>query len=129
MGEKQKHIKNGSVRKYVYYGCARFHDKNCKNTYLREEDLIQQLLKIVDRIDINQIGMKNKLEKEIAKYSDFRNRVLGMTDAEKIKQSRLDLRGYMKYILEKGSLEEKRELMQSFTSKLILINKRVVLEC
>lgn len=31
-------------------------------------------------------------------------------------------------ILEKGSLEEKRELMQSFTSRLILINKRVVLE-
>lgn len=34
----------------------------------------------------------------------------------------------MKYILEKGSLEENRELIQSFTSRLILINKRVVLE-
>lgn len=125
--EKHKNIRDGTVRKYIYYGCTRFHDKNCKNTYLREEELVQQLLEIVDRIDINQVGMKTKLEKEIAKYSDFRNRVLGMTDEEKIKQSRLDLRGYMKYILEKGSLEEKRELMQSFTSKLILINKRVVL--
>lgn len=126
--EKQKNIKDGTVRKYIYYGCTRFHDKNCKNTYLREEELIQQLLEIVDRIDINQVGMKSKLEKEIEKYSDFRSRVLGMTDEEKIKQSRLDLRGYMKYILEKGSLEEKRDLMQSFTSKLILINKIVVLE-
>lgn len=126
--EKHKNIKDGTVRKYIYYGCTRFHDKNCQNTYLREEELVQQLLEVVDRIDINQVGMKTKLEKEIAKYSDFRNRVLGMTDEEKIKQSRLDLRGYMKYILEKGSLEEKRELMQSFTSKLILINKRVVLE-
>lgn len=125
--EKHKNIRDGTVRKYIYYGCTRFHDKNCKNTYLREEELVQQLLEIVDRIDINQVGMKTKLEKEIAKYSDFRNRVLGMTDEEKIKQSRLDLRGYMKYILEKGTLEEKRELMQSFTSKLILINKRVVL--
>lgn len=126
--EKHKNIRDGTVRKYIYYGCTRFHDKNCKNTYLREEELVQQLLEIVDRIDINQVGMKVRLEKEIEKYSDFRNRVLGMTDEEKIKQSRLDLRGYMKYILEKGSLEEKRELMQSFTSKLILINKRVVLE-
>lgn len=126
--EKHKNIRDGTVRKYIYYGCTRFHDKNCKNTYLREEELVQQLLEIVDRIDINQVGMKARLEKEIEKYSDFRNRVLGMTDEEKIKQSRLDLRGYMKYILEKGSLEEKRELMQSFTSKLILINKRVVLE-
>lgn len=126
--EKHKNIRDGTVRKYIYYGCTRFHDKNCKNTYLREEELVQQLLEIVDRIDMNQVGMKARLEKEIEKYSDFRNRVLGMTDEEKIKQSRLDLRGYMKYILEKGSLEEKRELMQSFTSKLILINKRVVLE-
>lgn len=126
--EKHKNIRDGTVRKYIYYGCTRFHDKNCKNTYLREEELVQQLLEIVDRIDINQVGMKARLEKEIEKYSDFRNRVLGMTDEEKIKQSRLDLRGYMKYILEKGSLEEKRELMQSFTSKLILINKRIVLE-
>lgn len=126
--EKHKNIRDGTIRKYIYYGCTRFHDKNCKNTYLREEKLVQQLLEIVDRIDINQVGMKARLEKEIEKYSDFRNRVLGMTDEEKIKQSRLDLRGYMKYILEKGSLEEKRELMQSFTSKLILINKRVALE-
>lgn len=126
--EKHKNIRDGTVRKYIYYGCTRFHDKNCKNTYLREEELVQQLLEILDRIDINQVGMKARLEKEIEKYSDFRNRVLGMTDKEKIKQSRLDLRGYMKYILEKGSLEEKRELMQSFTSKLILINKRVILE-
>jgi DNA invertase Pin-like site-specific DNA recombinase len=84
--EKHKNIRDGTVRKYIYYGCTRFHDKNCKNTYLREEELVQQLLEIVDRIDINQVGMKARLEKEIEKYSDFRNRVLGMTDEEKIKQ-------------------------------------------
>lgn len=126
--EKFKNLKDGSRRKYIYYGCTRFHDKYCKNTYLPETDLIPQLLEIVDRIDINQVGMKSKLEKEIERYSDFRSKVLGMTEAEKIKQTKLDLRGYMKHILEKGALDEKRELMQSFTSKLILINKRVVLE-
>lgn len=125
--EKHKNIKDGTVRKYIYYGCTKYNDKNCKNTYLREEELVSQLLEIIGRIDINKVGMKTQLEKEIKKYSEFRSRVLGMTDEEKIKQSKLDLRGYMKYILEKGTLEEKRELMQSFTSKLILINKRVVL--
>lgn len=126
--EKFKNIKDGSIRKYIYYGCTRFHNKYCKNTYLREEDLIQQLLEIIDRIDINKVGIKTRLEKEMERYGDFRSKVLGISDKEKIKQSQLDLRNYMKYILEKGTLEEKRELMQSFTSKLILINKRVVLE-
>jgi len=51
-----------------------------------------------------------------------------MSDQEKIKQTKLDVRNYMKYMLKDGTLQEKRDLMQSFTSKLILINKRVVLE-
>ncbi len=126
--EKHKNLVDGTIAKYIYYGCTRFNDKDCKNTYLREDDLISQLLEIVDRIDISHVGIKNKLEKEIERYSDFRSNVLGMTEKERVKQSRLDIRGYMKYLLEKGSLTEKRELMQSFTSKLIVINKRVILE-
>ncbi|MEY2855783.1 MAG: hypothetical protein RLZZ74_92, partial [Cyanobacteriota bacterium] len=50
--EKHKNLAKGGVATYVYYGCTRFYDKNCKNTYLREEDLISQLLEIIDRIDI-----------------------------------------------------------------------------
>lgn len=126
--EKYKNLADGTVAKYIYYGCTRFYDKDCKSTYLREDDLISQLLEIVDRIDINQVGVKEKIEKEIQRYSDFRNNVLGMTEQEKIKQSHLDIRGYMKYILEKGALSEKRDLMQSFKSRLIVINKRVILE-
>lgn len=126
--EKHKNLINGDVARYVYYGCTRFNDKNCKNTYLREEDLISQLLDIIDRIDINNVGIKSKLEKEIERYGEFRNKVLELTDEEKITKTNLDVRSYMKYLLKEGTIQEKRDLMQSFTSKLILINKRVVLE-
>ncbi len=126
--EKRKHLRDGSIAKYVYYGCTRYHDKNCKNTYLREEELINQLIEIVDRIDISNVGIRAKLEKEIERYGEFRNKVLGLEDKEKIKQTKLDVRNYMKYLLREGTIQEKRDLMRSFTSKLILLNKRVVLE-
>ena len=126
--EKHKNLADGSIKKYTYYGCTHALDTNCRNTCMREEELVSQLIEIIDRIDINQVGIKDRLEKEIEKYSNFRSNVLCISEGERIIQSRLDLRGYMKYILEKGALEEKRELMQSFTSKLILINKRVVIE-
>lgn len=74
------------------------------------------------------MGIKDRLEKEIERYGEFRSKVLGTTTEEKIVQSRLDARNYMKYLLREGTIQEKRDLMQSFTSKLILINKRVVLE-
>ncbi|EKD86165.1 MAG: resolvase protein [uncultured bacterium] len=126
--EKFKNLANGGQNKYIYYGCTKFHDKYCKNTYLREEDLISQLVDIVDKIDLSTIGIKQKLEQEMSRFNNFRNKVLGLSEEQKTKQSGLDLRAYAKYLLKEGSLEEKRELMQSFTSKLLLINKQVVLE-
>ncbi len=82
----------------------------------------------IEDITLNNMMEYLNLMKEIERYGDFRSKVLGMTGDDKIRQSKLDIRGYMKYILEKGAIQEKRELMQSFTSKLILINKRVILE-
>ncbi|NTV22472.1 MAG: recombinase family protein [Candidatus Yonathbacteria bacterium] len=126
--EKFKNLKDGSTNSYIYYGCTRFYDKSCKNTYLREDSLVEQLLAILDKIQIDKIGIKEKLEKEMGRFSNFRNNVLGLTEDQITDQSGLDLRSYAKYILKKGTVAEKRELMQSFKSKLTLINKKVLLE-
>lgn len=126
--EKFKSLADGGTNKYVYYGCTQFYDKSCKNKYLREEDLIEQLTAIIDKIDLNTIGVKQKLEKEMGRFNHFRSKVLGLSEDEQSKQSGLDLRSYAKYLLKEGSIEEKRELMQSFKSRLILIDKKVVLE-
>ena len=42
--EKYKQLKDGTTAKYVYYGCSRARDRDCKNQYIREEDLITQLI-------------------------------------------------------------------------------------
>ena len=70
--------------------------------------------------------VKSEIEYNLKQYTE--HVLTEGTVEEKVKQNRLDIRGYMKYILEKGALEEKRELMQSFKSKLMLIDKRVILE-
>ena len=63
--EKFKNLSNGTTAKYVYYGCIKFYDKHCKNKYLREDSLIEQLMEIIDKIDLNQIGIRKKIEQEI----------------------------------------------------------------
>ncbi|NCC93145.1 MAG: hypothetical protein EOM10_07650 [Opitutae bacterium] len=35
--EKFKKLLDGSVRRYVYYGCGRSKNQNCKNGYIRED--------------------------------------------------------------------------------------------
>jgi DNA invertase Pin-like site-specific DNA recombinase len=59
--EKYKNLSDGSRRKYIYYGCTRYYDKNCKNIYLQEEALVEQLSEIIDKIDVDKIGIKYQL--------------------------------------------------------------------
>jgi hypothetical protein len=55
--EKYKQLKDGTVAKYIYYGCGRARDHHCKNLYLREEELIEQLIKSLDQIDFNGLSI------------------------------------------------------------------------
>ena len=92
--------------------------------YLREEELIDQLVKLLNQIDFNQLGMQQKFEEELKRHNKFQKGVLGYSNAQ-AKHEDMDMKTYAKYILKEGSNEEKRELMECFKSK-IKITKRIV---
>lgn len=123
--EKYKKLKNGTVAKYIYYGCGRSKDRHCKNQYLREEELIEQLIKLIDKIDMNDVGLKIKFEEELRRINSFNKGVLEINNPSK-KHKEINLKTYAKYVLRSGSNEEKRELMGCFKSK-ITIAKQIIL--
>jgi len=125
--EKFKKLKDGGIRRYVYYGCTKSQDHNCKCGYLREEDLIEQLIKIVDKVNLDKLGMKEKIEKEVERYDRFRCKVLGVKERDETKK-KINTKIYAKYLLKEGSIIEKRELLSNLKSKLVLKNKIVYLE-
>lgn len=124
--EKWKQLKDGGANRYIYYSCSRARDRNCKNMYIREEDLILELLKILDKVNINELGMRKKLEDEIARFNIFQRSVLGAK--EKIKTDPdTDIRNYAKYILKEGSTVEKRELLANLRSRIMYKDKTLTL--
>lgn len=125
--EKYKQRKDGGHTRYVYYGCTRARDRNCKNPYIREEELIAELLKIMDEININELGMQMKLQEEMTRFSKFARLFQGhaMVSGESMKE--LDIRAYVKYLLREGSVSEKRELLGNLRSRLIYKDKTVTL--
>ncbi|MCC6290847.1 recombinase family protein [Candidatus Nomurabacteria bacterium] len=125
--EKYKLLKDGTTAKYIYYGCGRSKDRSCKNPYLREEELTEQLTKTLDQIDLNQTGVQIKFEKELKRHNRFQSGVLGVRDPE-AKHEEIDLKTYAKYILKDGTNEEKRELMSCFKSRIKLTKKVVTIE-
>jgi len=117
--EKYKQLKDGTVAKYIYYGCGRSRDRHCKNPYMREDELTEQLVKLVDKLDVNKIGVQHKFEEELKRYNRFNRSVLGTKNTID-KHQEVDMRAYSKYILRDGTNEEKRELMGCFKSMIIL---------
>jgi DNA invertase Pin-like site-specific DNA recombinase len=125
--EKYKKLKNGTVAKYIYYGCGRSKDRHCKNQYLREEELIEQLIKLIDKIDMNDVGLKIKFEEELKRINSFNKGVLEISNSNK-KHKEINLKTYAKYVLRSGSNEEKRELMGCFKSRISIGSKILVLQ-
>ena len=121
--EKYKQRKDGTVAKYIYYGCGRSKDRHCKNSYLREEELTEQIIKLVEKIDFSEVAIQHKFEDELKRYNKFTKGVLGADGAAKHKE--IDLRTYAKYILREGTNEEKRELMGCFKSRISMTNSTV----
>jgi DNA invertase Pin-like site-specific DNA recombinase len=122
--EKLKKQKNGNVHRYVYYGCCKSRDRNCKSGYMREEDLIEKLAALMDQIDLDEIGIKGKIRSEIARHRKFQSGILGVK-AQAVQVVDIDIRNYAKYILRDGTIAEKRELLACLRSRITVARKEV----
>ncbi len=122
--EKFKHQQNGNVHRYVYYGCTKHNDKNCKSGYINEEELVEQLANLMDQIDLDSIGMKEKIKIDIERHKKFQSGLLGIKET-KVRVADVDIRNYAKYILRDGQIHEKHELLLCMKSKITLANKKI----
>jgi hypothetical protein len=124
--EKYRKLVGGGFNIHIYYGCGRSKDHDCKCGYIREDELIKQMCELIDEIDLDKAGLKQKLQRELERFHRFQDSVLGV-DPEKIKKREVDMRNYAKYILKEGTIFEKRDLMGCLRSKLMLKEKRLSL--
>jgi len=124
--EKFKYMKNGNVHRYVYYGCSKSKDRNCKCGYIEEKELIKQFQSLIETIDLNEIEVKERIKDEIQRFSKMQKFFLGVK--EKLKIPDVDVRGYAKYVLRDGSDLEKRELLNCLKNKLLLKEKQISIE-
>jgi site-specific DNA recombinase len=124
--EKFKKQKNGNIHRYVYYGCTKSKDKHCKCGYINEEELIEQLVGLMETIDLDEIGIKEKMKAEVERIKKFQRVILG--SKEKIEIKDIDIRNYAKYVLREARDLEKRELLGCLKSKILLSQKKIILE-
>lgn len=124
--EKLKKQKNGNIHRYVYYKCTKTKNQHCKCGFLNEDDLINQLQDLIEKIDINEIGLKEKIRGEINRHRKFNTNVLGLKD-QKINASDIDIRNYAKHVLKDGSSIEKRDILGCLRGQILLSSKKILI--
>ncbi len=124
--EKFKKLKNGGTNRHVYYFCTKARNIDCKNPAINELDLISELITVVDKVDMDELGVEAKIKDEIDRNNKFRMGLLGVKTKER--KIEINAADYAAYLLREGTLIEKRELLSCFKSRLTLKDKKISLE-
>lgn len=127
--EKLKRLKTREVRRYVYYHCGRANDLDCIQPYIREGELMIELLNVIDQLEIDEIGAHQQFKEELIRYERFVG-VLEQTDGNSLQAGKptIDLKAYSKYVLQHGTKDEKREILQYVTGELFLKDQKIYVE-
>ncbi len=125
--EKWKKLANGGVAHYIYYGCNRSRDLHCKCGYIREEELIKQLVELLGELDMDQKFISKKFDSEMERTVKFQKKFFGVDNPE-LSMKEFDPRQYAKHVLTQGTVEEKRELLGCLKNKLILNHKVISIQ-
>lgn len=76
-------------------------------------------MKIIDRVNINELGIRAKLEDEIRRFNKLQKIVNGQTGKALVEENDVNIRQYAKYLLKEGSVSDKRELLANLRSRLL----------
>ncbi len=129
--ERTKQLKNGDRVKYVYYHCLRGKDKDfdCKEPYIREDDLVTQLVEIINEVEIDKEQFNKILQEEYTRFAKFKA-ILNedsQNEEEKRRLKEVDIKTFAKHILKFGSNQERREIFTLIKQPLYLKNMKLYL--
>lgn len=125
--EHCKRLKTGEIRRYIYYHCGKANDLDCDQPYIREADLMKELLELIDVLELDEIGAQEQFHDELERYQKF-NGILDKNGHVIIKKPAIDLRAYAKYVLQEGTKDEKREILKYVSGELYLKDQKVYIE-
>ena len=123
--EKHKKLKNGSISTYIYYGCNRSKNIHCNGGYVREEELIKQLLDLIEKVEVEEKFISNKFKAEHDRMVTFQKQFYGLK-APKLQLEYSPMK-YAEHVLTEGSDVEKRELLSNLKSEIVMKNKKISL--
>ncbi|MDD3067094.1 MAG: recombinase family protein [Candidatus Gracilibacteria bacterium] len=125
--EKFKTLADGTKKRYVYYRCNNARLNKCKEKYIKEEVIAEQMLEIISKADLSGLPIREKIAEEIRRYKRFAVDVLNQQSVD-VKVSDLDIRKHTQHLFLSGKPEERREVLEGLKGKIMVKASKVCLE-
>lgn len=117
--DKFKTLKNGNVKRFVYYNCTRRKDPNCKEKYINENNLCILLQEFIGA-NYKKLKITNKLQAKVDKHYYVTKTLINHYKVELALS--VPLVEYSRYVLSSGTEFEKSALADGIENHLV-INK------
>jgi len=126
--ERFRKRKDKPPNRHIYYHCGKQKDYDCPEPPVTEKHLEKELIRyirLMENCKPEYIKYSKKLALRIEKYKSLREQLLltGNIDPELTK---FRFNDYVKYTMQIGKLEEKREIALSLDRQLYLHNKSII---
>jgi hypothetical protein len=134
---KYRVLKSTEVNTHIYYHCCKSKDHYCREPYITEKEMINQLLMNLPIMKLDKKYLLSEFKEEIRRVDNMR-KIIENTDFEKYEQSsrhieELDIsdimiKDYLQHILQFGTPEERVSIMKGIKTKFMLRERRLVIE-
>ncbi len=122
--EKFKPLKDGSKKRHVYYHCTRStKDFNCQEKSITAEVITDQVLRLIEDGQLDEIEPTEKLYKRIEQHKRITSQLIkdhGLKFTE-----RDHFRNYASYVLKQGTLGEQDDFVRGLNIPLFVENKKI----
>ncbi len=114
---------NRHSKSYTYYRCNKYGGtKRCEEKYIREDELIESIAKLVDQFKAKELRIHKKITREVQKMNELHEITMG-EGAKKVTELE-----YIHYILKKGTPVEKKDFLSTLEGQLFLKGGKVWFE-
>lgn len=118
--EKFKQLLSGEKRRHVHYRCSRKIDPNCREPYVKEEIITEELTKLAGELLPSTDHCELGLLKDISKFTFIIQTANADYSEEKLRKANI------KYLLQQRSEFEKTRLVCNLCLQLALRDRQLV---
>lgn len=135
---KYRVLKNTKVNTHIYYHCCRSKDEKCREPYITEEEMINQLISLLPKMKLDKKYLLKEFNDEIKRVNNMRKIIEDVNykgkeltphnGKKEINSTDEMIKNYLLHILQFGNPQERLRILEGIKSRFVLSHRRLMVD-